>query len=1617
MVYWACGFTNTDNLKRLQDSLQGLAKEAVQSRLLMPESVPDVIEDLRKLFGNPEKLLKSLVAKVQKAQAPRMDKLETFLYFGIAVKQLSDHLEAAGMHDHLSNPMLVQELVGKLPPEYKLDWVRFKRGKTETPLKSFSIFISEIVSEVSEVADFTVDSGDLIQSGRNKHKKREFIHTHDSQPNRSGGSQTEIYAKSKKPCVVCNRNDHKVRFCDDFAKLNIRGRLEIVEKFKLCQLCLNDHGKVQCTFRSRCNVPNCTKKHHSLLHRAEKSIQLSVVENNTHFQSRRSVIFRIVPVTLYVGGTAVDTSAFLDEGASVTLVEDNVAEQLNARGIPEPLVITWTANMKRHEETSRKINLQISARGSRTRHNLKEARTVNELVLPKQEVCLNEVLNRYNHFKGLSLPDYGEETPRILIGLDNLHLFAPLESKVGKFGEPIAVRSLLGWSIYGPDQHRSSAKTYVHHHLVRPVSNEELHDLLRKQYTLEDTCTQTEILPETDDIVRARRILEHTTRRLGDCFETGLIWKSENVALPDSYPMALKRMMALERRLSKDPQLQAAVHEQIESYQLKGYAHKATPAELANLEGLKVWYLPLNVVRNPKKPSKLRLVWDAAASVGGISLNSTLLKGPDLLTSLPAVISKFRERPVAIGGDIREMYHQLRIREADKQAQRFIFRFDPSEPPQVYIMDVATFGATCSPCSAQFIKNCNALEYAAQFPDTADAIVDRTYVDDYFDSLDTEEEALQRATEVRFVNSKAGFEVRNWSSNSLFVLKGLGEEKAAESVHFHLDKTTENERVLGVIWNPRYDVLSFAVPTGAVVSLDHPGIVTKRAVLSSVMTLFDPLGLLAPFTTLGKMLVQDLWRSGCEWDSEIDDESFKKWTSWISALPGIAELKIPRSYFGATQSKEFGPIQLHIFTDAGENAYGCAGFLRIEVDGVVKCSLAMARSKVSRLKQLTIPRLELQAAVMGARMPHVIKNNHSMKIQQTFIWTDSRTVLSWVTSDQKRYKQFVSFKIGEILTLTKLSEWKWIPSKMNIADCLTKWRSDSGLSPEWFSGPSFLYDTEDRWPHQPLPPANTQTELRAVYLFHDVILAERLIDETRFSKWKILVRVMACVIRFVSNCRRKLRGDSIEALKPTPNQQRQIITNIPSVKVPLKQSEYRQAEIVLFRSTQNHAYSDEIKILKKNQQIEPSQMIPLEKNSPLYKLTPLLDDEQVLRIEGRCDKADHLPFDMRFPIILPRNDTVTELLVRHYHESFGHAFRNTVKNEIKQRFYIFNLNSVVAKIEQSCNWCKVHKSQPKVPRMASLPVQRLTPYRRPFTFVGIDYLGPVEVSEGRRSEKRWIVLFTCLVVRAVHLEVAYNLTAQSCVMAIQRFISRWGPATEYFSDNGTNLKAASKEFVQQVREIDFECADEFTNARTKWHFNPPATPHMGGVWERMVRTVKSTLSALDDGRKLTDEILLTSLAKIGDMINSRPLVYAPQCALEEALSPNHFLRGIAANEPQEVQPPTNPGLALRDAYQRSVQLTNQAWERWIKEYVPSINRRNKWFDESTLLKKGDLVYVVDGNKRKTWIRGIIEEPIVSSDGRIRQAFVRTNHGVVKRATANLAILEITEGNAAPEDGS
>ncbi|XP_062713378.1 uncharacterized protein LOC134290293 [Aedes albopictus] len=1602
----ACGFSNLENLVRLQECLKGAALDAVGSRLLLPQFVPKVIQELREQFGQPEQILETLLVKVRSADGPKAERPATFITYGRLVQQLCDHMEATHLEDHLTNPLLISELAKKLPASTKMDWIRFKRneisGRKKVTLRTMADFLSEIVSVATEAVNL-VDGQASSSRAPNPERNRERnkpkqhgvyvnVHNEDEKVPQEDEPQKRI------PCAMCGETNHRLRNCDDFLKLEPAQRLKAVDRWELCRSCLNAHGDAKCKINIRCKVANCQGLHNTLLH--QLPVHSTCNMHNSILPS--SVIFRVVPVTVYNGSKTLSILAFLDEGSSYTLIEASVAEELGCGGVVQPLRVSWTAGMTRLERDSKIVNLSVSSVGSTQKSALRGAHTVRELGLPKQTMRFAEFAEGYEHLQGLQVADYPMETPRILIGLKHLHLFAPLESRIGNPGEPIAVRSMLGWTVYGPQEKISSESTFVGHHTCTSVSNEDLYRLLKSHYVLEDSAVLVDLVPESRDDRRAREILEKTTVRVGDRFQCGLLWKEEHTLFPDSFSMAEKRMKSLEKRLAKNQELQQNVHKQMSDYIEKGYCHKATPQELRSTERHKVWYLPLNIVLNPRKPGKVRLVWDAAAAVNGVSLNATLLKGPDLLVSLPSVISQFRERRIGFGGDIREMFHQIRIRPEDRQAQRFLFG------GEVYVMDCAIFGATCSPSQALYVMNKNASEFSESYPEAASAIEKKHYVDDYFDSVDSTEEAICRAKEVRDIHARGGFQIRNWVSNSEEVLMQLGERQDNQEIHFHRDKETEYERVLGIVWNTKQDVFTFSTKVKDELQpyLTGGHRPTKRIVLSCVMSFFDPLGLLAVFTIHGRIIVQDLWRSGCDWDEEIDDEALVKWSRWTACLTDVEMVEIPRYYFSDAIALNYGSLQLHIFVDASENAYGAVGYFRILTGRDPCCALVQARSKVAPIKPHSIPRLELMADVLGARLKDTILESHNFEIKKVYFWTDSRTVQSWIKSDARKYRQFVAFRIGDILSRTKTSDWRWISTKLNVADHLTKWSRGSSLEADgaWLKGPAFLHLPESEWPVDNSVEPNDPEELRATCLFHKTEAVFQLIDPSRISKWNVLVRCVACVIRFISNLRRKAKGLAIETLRSLPRMK--YTRKVHAVRVCLQRDEFQRAEEVLWQQVQMEAFEDEVRILRIMRDNKGECKEKIEKRSPLYKLSPILDENDVVRVEGRTAQAEFLPFEMRFPIILPKGHMITTRLIEHYHGRLGHGHREAVVNELMQRFCIPKIRAEVSRVMRNCVWCKVYKCKPTVPRMAPLPVQRATPFLRPFTYTGVDFFGPISVVIGRRSEKRWVSLFTCLTTRAIHLEVARSLSTASCLMAIRRFVCRRGFPIEFFSNNGTNFVGASKEIIKAINE---ECSENLTSSRTRWNFNPPAAPHMGGIWERLVRSVKAVLAELDDGRSLSDEVLETVLAEAERMINSRPLTFVSKDNMEpEALTPNHFLLGYPSCGREMRLPSGNEAKGLRDQYERSQVLTDKLWNRWIKEYLPTINLRSKWQEDQGPIKVGTLVYMADEENRKSWIRGVVDEIIKGADGRVRQVVIRAGGKRYRRAVAKIAVPEISD---------
>lgn len=432
--------------------------------------------------------------------------------------------------------------------------------------------------------------------------------------------------------------------------------------------------------------------------------------------------------------------------------------------------------------------------------------------------------------------------------------------------------------------------------------------------------------------------------------------------------------------------------------------------------------------------------------------------------------------------------------------------------------------------------------------------------------------------------------------------------------------------------------------------------------------------------------------------------------------------------------RDIRELQVHVFVDASESAYACVAYFRLDCAEGIKCAMVASKTKVAPLKPLSIPRLELQAAMVGARLMQTVCSSLTLPVSKRYLWSASATVLAWLRSDSRRYHQFVGFRVGEILSLSSLDEWKYVPSWLNVADEATKWLSGPAFHPDsrWYRGPEFLAKPDHEWPTEAENSRTTNEELRPVFL-HRYRTMEKLINEARFFNWNRLVRATAYVHRAVAVWNKRV---AVEERNST-----------------LQSCEIQEAEYTILRQVQTEVYPDELASLEKQG--------TRTKSSSLYRLTSFLDDKRLI------GAAPETPYTAKYPVKLSRNHYVTALLTDSFHRRYLHANNETVHNEMRQQYYISGLQGLIRKVSQECSLCKVKRAAPKPPMMASLPRVRLTPFVRAFTYVGVDYFGPLEVKVGRSLVKTWVALFTCLTVRAIHLEVVHSLSSQSCVMAFR----------------------------------------------------------------------------------------------------------------------------------------------------------------------------------------------------------------------------------------------------------
>ena len=947
------------------------------------------------------------------------------------------------------------------------------------------------------------------------------------------------------------------------------------------------------------------------------------------------------------------------------------------------------------------------------------------------------------------------------------------------------------------------------------------------------------------------------------------------------------------------------------------------------------------------------------------------MQGPDFANNLVGVLLRFRRGKFAFSADIKSMFYQIKVPVKDADFMRFLWYpgGDLSKAPTQHRILVHVFGAKSSPSCANFTLKHVAESSGPEVSDeTKNAIQKSFYVDDILDAMDDEEKLTLVAEEVRKVLKRNGLELVGFVSNSRFLLNSMPSEilsKDIKSLNLSLDQLPL-ERALGVKWNTENDHLSYHINIR-----NQP--CTKRGILSTLFSIYDPLFLCSPAILTGKRIFQEACSLNIDWDKQIPLDLSERWQKWVSELPLLKNYEVPR-WIGSAIG-ENSSVEIHTFCDGSQTGYGAVSYLRVEnPPEEAKISIIMARSRLTPLNKAslkTIPRIELNAAKTAVQLHHKIVSELDMKIDRSLFWSDSQAVLNYIRSEKGRFQTFVSNRVSLIRSLSKVDDWRFVPTQLNPADILS--RGSKTIKSfikfdEWKFGPQFLTASEEHWPTQPNQLKNREDDVEVVSVSaHAVKLEEnpalKLLDST--SDWNKLVLRVATYHRLGKI----------------------LLKRSKSVEISI--ADMKKADVAIWRFVQKNELREVYQTLQNNE--------TLPKRHPLTKFTPFVDSNGLIRVGGRIDRANSVAYERRHPCILPKNNPYVKMYSRELHRINGHLGREKLLADLKSRFYIIGANNLAKEVTRRCLICRKVQGRPNEQLMAELPSDRLASNVPIFSSTGIDYFGPILVSigRGRAQEKRYGVIFTCLSSRATVIKMARSLNVDSFMSVLRRFINERGPIKIIRSDNGTNLIAGEKEIKSCIEKWNSNQINDLCKLKhIEWHFNPPSSPHFGGVWEREIKTLKKILASLtaefSNKIRMSDELLETLFSEVENVMNSRPLT-AVSSDIEdlEPLTPNHLLK-LNSEFVFPVDCREND-IYVRRKWRQAQYLSEVFWTRFRREYLPLLLHRQKWTKLRRSMKTGDLVLVCDQLlPRNMWCTGRIQEVREDKHGQVRSALVKVS---------------------------
>lgn len=1593
LVHNSREISNIQKYHYLKSSLKGSAELVIDSLEFSSNNYPIAWELLlnrydnhRLLIFNHVKSLFSLKSISNESSSLIRNLIDTVLKNLRALKILGEPTDSW-------DTLIIYLVVSKLDQTSEREWEQYKinlfadNADTRSPVKLDHLL--KFLRDRADMLDTLSVSTNKLNITRSKLKA--YCNVSSDKP------RSRDY--TVKNCLACNAN-HPLYLCEKFINLDLNSKLSFIKRNSLCINCLRaGHSVAKCRFGS---CKKCDKKHNTIIHNDyvntatshssqmhstrmqacsaapapsdggcvdESSQPIHVNEAHVHSDLRCVRTMNVAQHVLLstalievadISGTYITARALLDNGSQRCFITKSLCDSLNIPLVQSTMEIRGVGNSVTQATEVCEIDIKSRADPS-------YATRLNCFVLSKITSSLPAVSNLCAQLipKEIQLADpyiYESRDVDILIGADRF--WDLLKSKIIRLpAGPVLYDTHLGWIISGQVNLRNTIRgDSIHCNLTQSLEMQ-----LRRFWELEE-LPKTGADTRTEEERACEKHFVATTRRKVDGrFCVRIPFKGSPDRLGDTYSIAERRFKALERRLERNPHYKALYVNFMKEYADLGHM------SLVRSYGTPHYFMPHHgVFREHSTTTKLRVVFDASAdSTTDVSLNELQMIGPPIQGDLMAILLRFRQYKYTACADIEKMYRQCLVDETQRDLQLILWRDDSSKPLDVYRLNTVTYGTASAPfLSCRSLKQ---LGYDCDDPDIKRTILDDFYVDDMITGHDDKNQLLQICEKITGTLQSGCFPLRKWLFNfNCNNAKFLDSNSShVTSKPFHLDESAST-KTLGLGWCNIRDTFYFDT------QFKHTSqIITKRYIMSIISQIFDPLGLLSCATVTAKVLLQRLWLLKTGWDDELPSDVRHTWQAFVGSLPTLRALRIPRHVIGDNPIY----VELHVFTDASESAYGACVYVRtVNADSTVACNLLCSKSKVAPLKPVSVPRLELCGALVGARLYDKVRDSLRCHIRNVIFWCDSTIVLGWLRMAPNALKPFVQNRVAEIHDLTKGSLWRHIRSKENPADMVSRGvkLEDLPSCTNWWHGPTFLRDVEFDSTTASADVAEILTkdlpELRPK-------LAHSLVAETsstnsifpfhRFSLYNRMKRAAAYVLRFIHNTRHKHSRKSGN----------------------LSVDELRRADTMLARLSQLESFSSEYSEISNGKELKGKRN--------LAKLNLFIDNQGVLRVSGRLTNSREFSFDKKHPILISSKHLFSLLLFRNEHKQLKHAGPQALLYAVREAYWPLGGRNLARQIVHNCVTCRRFRGKTITPIMGNLPEERVTP-AFPFFRCGVDYAGPFLIlnRKGRGSKlvKCYICLFVCFVTRAVHLELVSDLSTNAYLLALKRFIARRGKPAEIFSDNGRNFVGLMAEFSKFLNNCSSHIIDYATSNDIKFKFIPPYSPHFGGLWEAGVKSCKHHLVRSLGKAHLTFEEFSTILTQIEAILNSRPL--SPLSADPTdflPLSPAHFLVGRPLTAPASEDLSDTPALRL-DRFQRLEQIRQQFWTRWAKEYISELQTRTKWSRNQNTLQPNTLVVIKDDNTPPLhWPLGRIIATYPGRDGVTRVADIRTASGMARRA--------------------